>query len=1265
VGLAWWLQSPDPADNGEGRTVLKRLLRRGTSLSRALFGPTEPVVGNRAKAARKGKPDTTSTLSTATAGTRIFGKVTNESDQPVNDVKVSLRPVGLPQGESFTTDKSGRFDAHPVDPGTYDILVAHPKYVTLIRPNFTIAPGQNKTIEMNFRLPLGIAIRGKVVDEDGKAVSGARVGARRRKMEQVTGGGAVFLDDATYKLWETDADGTFTLQGLSLGENVFECSRRGYEMATQNIDLRPEKAGEPIKIILRKTGRISGIVVDDRDNPMSTVTVTLVSYKPYGGPSEPVDKSKHSATTNLSGSFTFPKLHNEGFYDISVEHEAFAPGVFPLVAVGSERQVCRLQRGGTIQGHAEFIDRESTEASVLLAAQTVVKGTTFTKEVQSDGSGRFAFQNLPFGKYRLFVDSSTFTCEPKLDVPCQKDKPTKDVVIEVYEAAIGRGRVLNAETDSPIGGASISIQSSYGPFQVRSRSFTTRANERGEFEFRTLPAGLHVAQASAPEFVKTSSGASAQTFTLMPGETKNDISLRLDHGGVVDGFVLDPNGRPVEGAEIQLFLSGTVRRDINISKLKMKTDSSGFFKLWGIEIGEQIQMYASASKNGYAKSRSPVINLTAEKPFATTQIALARGGSISGRVTDSRNLPIPGAEVNFSSLEFPRDPSNSGAKVHTGSDGSYLIENCTAGKASVSVSQSGFVSAGRGLTVSDGRRSTDINFQLDNGLKISGKVLTYDGKPIPNARVRANPLKNVRGRDEAVTNKNGEYTLSNLGPGYFRVTANFTLKTPDGDQAYEFALPRVKSGTPDVELDCDVDNNASGMVENESRKGVDSFRVTLRSRSDTKPSQDFTFNFDRSYSTARGFFRVLNLPRGLYNLTVVAEGYEVYQTDDLVIGSSRRTVIPRIRLKDAGGVVGTLLSSSTNRPVNDVAISLIDPKKTPGEGKKTALHARSDYSGRFRVGSVAPGEYVIEFAHPNYVKSSLENIVVSQRKATDLGKLFLESGGTIQGTVTDDKDEGIHWVKVRISGVMPEKDGRTDTFGNYILQGVRPGRWPVVVEGNVNGRKIYAFRTVNIRADETEEANFRLETSADLDGMLAAADGIIRSGNIRIHPFDENASVIEDIRYDGTASAQRFQIHKVPPGQYFLWATGYGALTSYTFWQTLFLERGVNSVTLNLPAGAIQGQTVASAGGQATGVGLQLRPLIDGLRVPQSIYNALVLNTFSGQQGEFTFNYLQPGGYQLLFLDPSSAMGGQWVAMPPVWLNENQRVGGYNVNVGK
>lgn len=160
--------------------------------------------------------------------------------------------------------------------------------------------------------------------------------------------------------------------------------------------------------------------------------------------------------------------------------------------------------------------------------------------------------------------------------------------------------------------------------------------------------------------------------------------------------------------------------------------------------------------------------------FATSLFAIGTG-SISGIVTDSTTgNPIFGALVTACQNNV------CAGRAITDSTGTYVIQNLADGEYQV-------VARARNyrvkhypmpVVVANGQNTPDINFQLvpntppppPNPSSISGIVTdSATGMPIENVTVIARSRRFVR---RAITNSDGNYTITNLRPGIYRLMAH-------------------------------------------------------------------------------------------------------------------------------------------------------------------------------------------------------------------------------------------------------------------------------------------------------------------------------------------------------------------------------------------------------------------------------------------------------------------------------------------------------------
>src|SRR3954469_1968203 len=159
-------------------------------------------------------------------------------------------------------------------------------------------------------------------------------------------------------------------------------------------------------------------------------------------------------------------------------------------------------------------------------------------------------------------------------------------------------------------------------------------------------------------------------------------------------------------------------------------------------------------------------------------------GRITGRVIASDNgRPVKRARVFVTAAELP----DGGRGVLTDDQGVFDLAELPAGRYTLTVSKSGFVSlsygqrrplqAGTPLQLADGQQLKGIAFQLPRGSVIGGRVLDEDGEAMPGVSVRVMRYQYLQGErrltpaGNAQTDDKGDYRVWGLMPGEYYVNA--------------------------------------------------------------------------------------------------------------------------------------------------------------------------------------------------------------------------------------------------------------------------------------------------------------------------------------------------------------------------------------------------------------------------------------------------------------------------------------------------------------
>ncbi len=1260
----WVITSPE-FKKSPGQTLIGRWQ---SAVSARIIQAANVFNQARPKTKPKGKK------SGSTETTKVIGPVSvqvfDNRSQPIREVAVTFKPTTGGAVVTQRTNSHGRIETKlPV--GDYQLAFTHGKYSTEARTGQRVY-SSTRGFSLSVILQTRVLVKGSVVDEEGKPVTGAAISGQRNWLQQFAGTGGVFLDDAAYPTILADAKGAFQVEDVSIGNNTFAASQPGYAPAETRVEVPAGGLAAPLKFVLKRPAHISGKVSDENMAPVTDVKVTAVSFQPFGSSASDLPASGFKTTTDAEGQFELKKLYTNGYYHLRFDHPAYAVMENYHVTADTDGLAMVLDRGGEVSGRVAFLDRPSTAAHVLVKATAVVNATTITRSSMSLVSGDFKIGRLPYGSYELSVDYNNFVNEPRGKVTSTRDRPSTGNLLEIYEACLLAGRVIDAASGDEIPGADVMVKANYGYGTQRVRQLSRAADEKGAFTFDNLPGGTHQVTARAEGYLPTSGNVDDYTVSVAPDTPLDDHEVFLSKGGTVKGQVITADGQGVGEAEVQLYVASGSFSGLNVKDLQMTTDGGGFFEFRDFPIGQRLSIYVSARKDGFAKNHSDIVELSPDQPEVATQVIMTPGGVVSGKVTDTTGGALYGVKITFDSREFSGDPSPSEIFTFTDSAGNYLIERCSPGRALLVAERDDYVRQIKSCTVLEGRLLSRQNFKMQLSRSIQGLVADFRGNPIADAHVAAAPLPKSVGSGTATTDKKGEFRLDGLGTGSFRLDASFTLDTPDGKQAYTFTEPEVPLGAVRVPIDCDIAPAAYGRIIGREGKGVDKFTLILRTRLDTKPKQLFRFNLERIYNAANGDFRILKVPRGLYTLKVKADGYDTWESDEVVVGPGNNTRLPTIRMSIAGQILGTVVSSKTAKPVQGALVRVLDDGKKEVETVnrvELAGYERSDILeyldsaydddfkydpdpatrlvakvranvvatrntnvyGKFDINDLATGNYTIEIEHPSFRPKRIRNIKVTRDGESDLGRIQLEPGGTVRGRVVDIEGNGITNTSVQIKGELQGRNRtRTDVAGNFVLRGIAFGDWPVTVLATLNGRKVYAWKKLAVRADETSLVEFVLETSADVRGRVSLPGGVATSGLVKFYVVDETGTVMDDISYSDSISNGNYSMTGIPPGRYFTIVSGKGTRGNFAFWKWVDINRGRNTENVSGISATMQGKALdVSGGGAVRGARVQIVVDVTGVIVPGSVQNLLRLMVSTNAAGSFSFPYLQPGTHRI------------------------------------
>jgi hypothetical protein len=456
----------------------------------------------------------------------------------------------------------------------------------------------------------------------------------------------------------------------------------------------------------------------------------------------------------------------------------------------------------------------------------------------------------------------------------------------------------------------------------------------------------------------------------------------------------------------------------------------------------------STSRPGSPTSQQPARDTSAQ----TKDTVPPPAGRITGTVAAADNgRPVKRARVFISAAEL-----DGGRGAMTDDSGVYEFTDLPAGRYTITVSKSGWVSlsygqrrplqAGTPLQLADGQQLKSIDFQLPRGSVIGGHVLDEDGDAMPGVTVRVMRYQYLQGErrltpaSSGQTDDKGQYRVWGLMPGDYYVNAvtrggGGGFGGPGGPGGFGGRGGRGGGGGGGGNADGDVVNYAP------------TYYPGVASVNDAKPIT-------------------------------------------LGLGQETLDINFNMQLVRMSRITGHV-QNPDGTPVTSGNLSLaIDTSAVRGNQMGMNYGGRINWDGAFTIANVPPGRYILRARgddgdEPQF---AAQPISLNGEDLSDL-IVILAEGATINGTVTfqsgatnlpDLSQFRVTAPATDQSAVGPQPNARPDKDGKFSLSGVPTGMHLIRPAGNSRG---FVLKSVTVGARDVTDTPIELRAGETVSNV--------------------------------------------------------------------------------------------------------------------------------------------------------------------------------------